>query len=104
MFDQVLNPFGSVFAVWLVALIPVVVLLFLLAVLRMTAWLATLIGSLVTLDPRHRRVGHAGRAGGEAYVFGSLTGIWAVDWITFWGVVLFNTLVLTGMFESFRHG
>ncbi len=49
MFDQVLNPFPSVFLVWLVALIPVALLLFLLAVLRMTAWLATLIGSLVTL-------------------------------------------------------
>jgi hypothetical protein len=34
MFDQVLNPFPNVFVVWLVALIPVVVLLFLLAVLR----------------------------------------------------------------------
>jgi lactate permease len=49
MFNQVLNPFSSVFAVWLVALMPVAVLLFLLAVLRMTAWLATLIGSIVTL-------------------------------------------------------
>ena len=33
MFNQVLNPFGSVFAVWLVALAPVAVLLFLLVAL-----------------------------------------------------------------------
>ena len=33
---------------WLVALIPVVLLLFLLAGLRMSAWLAVLIGSIVT--------------------------------------------------------
>ncbi|HST75157.1 MAG TPA: L-lactate permease [Acetobacteraceae bacterium] len=102
MFDQTLNPFTSTFAVWLVALIPVVVLLFLLAVLRMTAWLATLIGSIVTLLLGILVWGMPVGLGVEAYVFGSLTGVWAVDWITFWGVVLFNTLVLTGTFESFR--
>ena len=36
------------FVTWLVALIPVVLLLFLLAGLRMSAWLAVLIGSIVT--------------------------------------------------------
>src|SRR6185437_15667868 len=102
MFDQTLNPFASTFAVWLVALIPVVVLLFLLAVLRMTAWLATLIGSIVTLLLGILVWGMPVGLGVEAYVFGALTGIWAVNWITFWGVVLFNTLVLTGTFESFR--
>ncbi len=102
MFDQVLNPFGSVFAVWLVALIPVVVLLFLLAVLRMTAWLATLIGSLVTLVLGIVVWGMPVGLGVKSYILGSLTGIWAVNWITFWGVVLFNTLVITGTFESFR--
>ena len=30
------------------------------------------------------------------YLYGSATGIWNVDWITFWGVMLFNTLVTTG--------
>jgi lactate permease len=28
--------------------------------------------------------------------------VWNVDWITFWGVVLFNTLQVTGLFERFR--
>ncbi len=77
-------------------------LLFLLAVLRLSAWLATLIGSVVTfllglwvwkmpLDD-----------GVRAYLYGSATGVWNVDWITFWGVMLFNTLVTTGVFEKFR--
>ena len=83
MFDQVLNPFPNVFVVWLVALIPVVVLLFLLAVLRMTAWLATLIGSIVTLILSVVVWHMPLRLGLDAYVFGSLTGIWAVNWITF---------------------
>src|SRR5207302_9601252 len=38
----------------------------------------------------------------RAYVLGSASGVWAVDWITFWGVVIFNTLLLTGLFEKFK--
>ena len=30
--------------------------------------------------------------GTAAYLYGSATGVWNVDWITFWGVMLFNTL------------
>jgi lactate permease len=102
MFTQILDPTGNLFATWLVALVPVVLLLVLLAGLRLSAWIAVLIGSIVTfllalfvwkmpLDD-----------GILAYLYGSATGIWNVDWITFWGVVLFNTLVTTGTFEKFR--
>ncbi len=48
MFTQILDPTGNLFLTWLVALIPVALLLFLLAGLRMSAWLAVLIGSIVT--------------------------------------------------------
>lgn len=48
MFTQILDPTGNLFVTWLVALIPVLLLLFLLAGLRMSAWLAVLIGSIVT--------------------------------------------------------
>src|ERR1700752_2847757 len=48
MFTQILDPAGNLFVTWLVALVPVVLLLFLLAGLRMSAWLAVLIGSIVT--------------------------------------------------------
>ncbi len=48
MFNQILDPTGNLFLTWLVALVPVALLLVLLAVFRMSAWLATLIGSLVT--------------------------------------------------------
>lgn len=103
MFDQILNPTGNLLVTWLVALVPVVLLLLLLAGLKMSAWLATLIGSVITLllgmTVWQTPVG----AGVAAYIYGSLTGIWAVDWITFWGVMLFNTLVVTGVFEKFRH-
>jgi len=48
MFHQVLNPAGNLALTWLVALVPVVALLVLLAVFRVSAWLSTLIGSVIT--------------------------------------------------------
>jgi lactate permease len=102
MFTQQIDPLGNLALTCLVALVPVALLLVLLAVFRMSAWLAVFIGSAVTfllavfvwqmpLDD-----------GARAYLYGSATGVWNVDWITFWGVVLFNTLALTGVFENFR--
>jgi lactate permease len=102
MFTQILDPTGNLFVTWLVALIPVALLLFLLAGLRMSAWLAVLIGSVVTfllgLWVWRMPLGD----GLLAYLYGSATGVWNVDWITFWGVILFNTLVTTGAFEKLR--
>ncbi len=102
MFTQVLDPLNNLTLTCLVALIPVVSLLVLLAVFRWPAWLATLLGSLITLvlalwvwrmplDP-----------GAHAYLYGAATGVWNVDWITLWGMVLFNTLGVSGIFENFR--
>src|SRR6202167_2098883 len=104
MFMQILDPTGNLFVTWLVALVPVVLLLVLLAGLRLSAWIAVLIGSVVTfllglfvwkmpLDD-----------GIRAYLYGSATGIWNVDWITFWGEMLFNTLVTTGGMDKLRRG
>jgi lactate permease len=102
MFTQILDPMGNLFVTWIVALIPVIVLLVLLAALRMSAWLAVLIGSVITfllaLWVWRMPLGD----GALAYLYGSATGIWNVDWITFWGVMLFNTLVTTGTFDRFR--
>ncbi|SEB11279.1 L-lactate permease [Paraburkholderia sartisoli] len=102
MFQQILNPAGNLFVSWLLALVPVAVLLILLAVFRLSAWISVLIGAVVTLVLAvvvwHMPVG----TGIRAYVYGSLTGIWAVDWITFWGVMMFNSLTLTGTFDDFR--
>jgi lactate permease len=102
MFTQILDPTGNLFVTWIVAMIPVVLLLVLLAVFRMSAWLATLIGSLVTfllgLWVWHMPFGD----GVAAYLYGSATGIWNVNWITFWGVMLFNTMVASGAFDKLR--
>jgi lactate permease len=102
MFTQILNPTGNLFATWVVALIPVLLLLFLLAGLRMSAWLAVLIGSIVTFLLGLLVWQMPFGDGALAYLYGSATGVWNVDWITFWGVMLFNTLVTTGSFDRLR--
>jgi len=39
----------------------------------------------------------------KSYLYGGLTGFWVIDWITFWGLIIFNTLVSTGDFERFKN-
>lgn len=102
MFEQHLLPAGGLGLTVLVSLVPVAVLLFLLAAFRMTAWLATLIASVVTLAVGVL-VWHAPFSNTmRSYFYGSLTGVWVIDWITLWGLIIFNTLVLTGEFDRFR--
>jgi lactate permease len=102
MFTQVLDPLHNLTLTCLVALVPVVSLLVMLAVFRWPAWLATLLGSLLTFALAvwvwHMPFGD----GSHAYFYGAATGVWNVDWITFWGMVLFNVLALSGVFENFR--
>ncbi len=102
MFTQIADPLGNLFLTWLVALVPVVLLLVLLAVFRLSAWLATLIGSVVTFLLAWWVWKMPVGDGALAYVYGAATGVWNVNWITFWGVVLFNTMVVTGRFDLLR--
>ena len=48
MFTQLIDPLGNLTLTCLVALVPVVSLLVMLAVWRLPAWLATLLGSALT--------------------------------------------------------
>ena len=101
-FIQVLDPLHSVAGSTLLALVPVAVLLLLLAVFRVSAWQAVILGSAVTLilgitvwdAPVSNALG--------SYGLGAATGVWSVDWIVFWGVIIYNTLVVTGAFEDFK--
>ena len=103
MFEQTLDPMGHLWLSVLVSLVPVFALLFMLAVLRMTAWLATIIVGLITI-PLGVYVWHAPLSSTlRSYLYGGLTGFWVIDWITFWGLIIFNTIVLTGNFEHFKN-
>jgi len=101
-FVQSLAPAHTTLGSTLVALIPIVLLLVLLPVLRMSAWQAVTIGAVVTIilaiTVWNAPVG--GTFG--AWGVGAGTGIWSIDWITFWGVVIYNTMVTTGAFGDFR--
>ncbi len=102
MFTQIVDPLHNLGLTALVALVPLALLLALLAGYRMSAWLATLIASVVTFLLAVWIWGMPTRDGALAYLYGAATGIWAVDWITLWGVMIFNTLQVTGDFERFR--
>jgi lactate permease len=101
-FTQVKDPVGGVTGSTLLALAPVVTLLVLLAVFRVTAWLAVIGGSIVTLLLAIFAWSVPTGKVFESYGLGSATGVWSVDWIVFWGVVIYNTLVVTGAFDRFK--
>jgi lactate permease len=102
MFQQTLDPAGNLWLTVLIAMIPFAALLCMLAALRLTAWLATILGGVLTIL-LGVLVWHAPlRDTLKSYFFGGFTGFWAIDWITFWGLIIFNTLVLTGRFDRFK--
>jgi len=76
MFVQVLNPLGNPGLTVLIALIPVITLLVMLAVFRITAWLATLICSIPTLILAIVVWGTPISNGIQAYFIGAATGAW----------------------------
>src|SRR5579863_10004226 len=103
MFEQILDPTGHVWLSVLVSLLPLLALLYMLAFLRMTAWLASIIVGAITIA-LGVLVWHAPLASTlKSYLYGGLTGFWVIDWITFWGLIIFNTMVLTGDFERFKN-
>jgi lactate permease len=103
MFNQILEPAHQSLALTiLAALVPLAVLLFLLAVVRMTAWLATIIASVVTIVMAVLVWQAPTGSVMKAYLYGALQGAWTIDWIVLWGLVIFNTLVLTGDFDRFK--
>lgn len=102
MFHQVLTPTGNMWSTIVLALVPLAVLLFMLAILRVTAWLATIIAGVITIAIGVLAWQAPLGATLHAYLYGGLQGAWVIDWITFWGLIIFNTLVLTGDFDRFK--
>lgn len=102
MFHQILTPTGSLWSTVLLALVPLAVLLFMLAILRITAWLAALLAGAITIAVAVLAWHSPFDLTLKAYFYGGLQGAWVIDWITFWGLLIFNTLVLTGDFDRFK--
>jgi lactate permease len=102
VFTQHLNPLNTILGSTLVALLPLALLLVLLAVMRVTAWLAVIIGAVVTIIMAVTIWDAPAGQTFKAWGIGAATGIWSIDWIVFWGVVIYNVLVETGAFAHFR--
>jgi lactate permease len=68
-----------------------------------TAWLAVIIGAAVTIVMAITIWNSPAGPTFQAWGIGAATGIWSIDWIVFWGVVIYNVLVETGAFDHFRH-
>lgn len=103
MFNQLLTPVGdSLFLSFLVATIPIIVVLVMLGVLRRPAWQASLAGLAVALViaigvwqmPVSLAV--SSTAAGVAFA------LWPIMWIVFSALILYNTAVLSGRFDAFR--
>ena len=75
MFTQITDPLGNLGLTCLVALIPVAFLLILLAVFRVSAWLAVLLGSILTFVLAVWVWKMPFDTGAQAYLYGSATGM-----------------------------
>jgi lactate permease len=102
MFEQILNPTGRLVWTIVAALLPLLALIVMLALFRITAWLSTILAGAVTLLVAVAVWHTPLRNAIESYLLGGLTGVWSIGWITFWGLMIFNTVVLTGHFERFE--
>jgi lactate permease len=103
MFHQLLTPIGDSLPLsFLVAVLPIVVVLAMLGVLRRPAWQASLagliVGLIVAVTAWQMPVGLAL----DSVVAGAVFALWPVMWIVFNALLLYNIAVASGRFDAFR--
>jgi lactate permease len=103
MFRQLLTPIGdSLLSSFVVASLPIVVVLVLLGALRRPAWQAALgglvVGLIVAVLAWRMPVGLAFDAAADGAVFA----LWPVMWIVLAALLVYNIAVRSGRFEAFR--
>ena len=104
MFHQLLTPVGDSLPLsFLVAVLPIAVVLVMLGVLRRPAWQASLAGLVVALRRSPSLVWHfpVGLALDSAAA-GAVFALWPVMWIVFNALLLYNIAVASGRFDAFR--
>ena len=103
MFHQVLTPVGdSLFLSFLVATIPVIVVLSLLGIARRPAWQASLAGVVVTLAVATLVWKLPLGLALNSVAAGATFALWPVMWIVFNALVIYNIAVISGRFDAFR--
>ena len=104
MFSQLLTPVaGALVPSFVVATLPIVVVLFILGVLRRPAWQASLAGLIVGLTIA---IGLWKLPAGLAFAAvanGAVFAVWPIMWIVFNALLLYNVAVKAGRFDAFRN-
>jgi lactate permease len=103
MFDQLLTPVGdSLILSFIVAALPVAVVLVSLGVLRRPAWQSSLaglvVGLVIAIAAWKLPVGLAF----DSVAAGMVFALWPVMWIVFCALLLYNIAVISGRFDAFR--
>ncbi|SAL76014.1 L-lactate transporter [Caballeronia arvi] len=103
MFHQLLTPIAhSLFASFIVAALPILLVLVLLGWARRPAWQASLAGLILALVIAvagwHFPVGLAL----DSVAAGAVFALWPVMWIVFAAILLYNVAQRSGRFEAFR--
>jgi len=86
----------------LLAVIPTLLLLYLLAVKRKASWIAALAGLAATLVLAIAAYGMSLRHAVSSAANGACFGIFPISWIVFWALVLYEITVTTGKFEVIK--
>lgn len=103
MWNQVYTPVhGSLAMSAACAAVPIVVLLLALAVLRMSAWKAGLLGLIASLIVAIFVYGMPLPLAASATAYGATFGLFPIAWIVFWALALYRLTVDTGQFEIIK--
>ena len=103
MFHQLLQPVAdSLWLSFVVAAIPIAVVLILLGVVRRPAWQASLAGLIVAFAVATWLWQMPVRLAVSSIAAGATFALWPVMWIVFNGLVLYNVTVTSGRFDAFR--
>jgi lactate permease len=104
MWDQVYVPVAhSLPLSAALASLPILVLLIALAVLRMAAWKAGLLGLVAAIIVAVTIYGMPFELVLASTAYGAAFGLWPIAWIVFWAVALYRLTVATGQFELIKN-
>jgi lactate permease len=103
MFHQLLTPIGDSLPLsFLVAVLPILVVLVMLGVLRRPAWQASLAGLIVALVIAVAAWQMPVALALNSAFAGAVFAVWPVMWIVFNALLLYNIAVASGRFDAFR--
>jgi L-lactate permease len=86
----------------LIAITPMLLLLFLLVVMRKPAWIAAVFGLVTAMLLAMIACGMSLRHVLSAAFYGVCFGLFPISWIVFWALVLYQITVQTGKFEVIK--